>query len=68
MATLERQQAIRELLENFRGIQSLKRLTAELNYEFVNKPLPRGVIKSDGKSSRLLIAVLPVVMPFIICA
>ena len=41
MATLERQQAIRELLENFRGIQSLKHLTAELNYEFVNKPLPR---------------------------
>jgi len=41
LATLERQQAIRELLENFRGIQSLKRLTAELNYEFVNKPLPR---------------------------
>lgn len=41
MVTLERQQAIRRILEDFRGVQSLKRLTAELNYEFVNKPLPR---------------------------
>lgn len=41
MATLERQQAIRRILENFKSLQALKRLTSELNYELVNKPLPR---------------------------
>lgn len=41
MATLERQQAIRRILEDFRGLQSLKRLTSELNYNLVNKALSR---------------------------
>jgi type I restriction-modification system DNA methylase subunit len=51
LATLERQQAIRRILEDFRGAQALKRLTAELNYEFVNKPLSRRSWADDARDA-----------------
>lgn len=59
MATLERQQAIRGMLENFRGVQALKRLTAELNYDAVNRPLSS---RAWTEAARETLAAAPVVV------